>query len=190
MLDILRLQLGKWFTTGYSLNAVLHPWNIVKYSKPLPNQWKYGLPLATASYCWWPCSMSLCLAGLAMLRGRALGLVTAFVFGCLPYIAYAEYLDRRDVAHHRATGRRDLDVHLAVDDLLAHGKDVVERALAAPGQADVHLVDAEVLHEVEDAEFVFDAGILDAGVLQAVAEGLVEQREALRDEPPFAIHFV
>jgi len=93
MLVILRLQVGEWFATGYSLNAVLRPWNVVKYAKPLPNQWKYGLPLATAAYCWWPCCMSLGLAGLAMLRGRALGLVTAFVLGCGPYIVYTEYLD-------------------------------------------------------------------------------------------------
>jgi hypothetical protein len=112
MLVILRLQLGKWFTTGYSLNAVLHPWNIVKYSKPLPNQWKYGLPLATASYCWWPCSMSLGLAGLAMLRGRALGLVTAFVFGCLPYIVYAEYLDLGQRGYDWGYGPRYLMVLL------------------------------------------------------------------------------
>jgi hypothetical protein len=112
VLVILRLQLGKWFTTGYSLNAVLHPWNIVKYSKPLPNQWKYGLPLATASYCWWPCSMSLGLAGLAMLRGRALGLVTAFVFGCLPYIAYTEWLDLGQRTYDWGYGPRYLMVLL------------------------------------------------------------------------------
>jgi hypothetical protein len=93
VLVILRLQIGKWFTTGYALNATIHPWNIVKYVKPTPNQWKYGLPLATGAYCWWPCSMALGLAGLAMLRGRALGLVTAFVVGCVPYIVYMEYLD-------------------------------------------------------------------------------------------------
>ena len=78
--------------------------------------------------------------------------------------------------------QRDLDLHLAVDDLLAEAKDVVERALAAAGQADVGLVDAEVLHQVQDAELVVDAGVLDARVLQAVAQRLVEEREALRDE--------
>ncbi len=93
MLVILRLQLGKWFTTGYSLNAVLHPWNVVKYSKPAPHEWKYGLPLATGSYCWWPASMPLGLAGLARLRGRARGLAFAMAASCLPYIAYCSYLD-------------------------------------------------------------------------------------------------
>jgi hypothetical protein len=112
MLVILRLQLGKWFTTGYSLNAVLHPWNVVKYSKPLPNQWKYGVPLATAAYCWWPCSMSLGVAGLAMLRGRASGLVTAFVVGCLPYIVYTEWLDLGQRTYDWGYGPRYLMVLL------------------------------------------------------------------------------
>ncbi|HEY8040151.1 MAG TPA: hypothetical protein VIF15_10175, partial [Polyangiaceae bacterium] len=92
-LVILRLQLGKWFTTGYSLNAVIHPWNVVKYSMPQPREWKYGLPLATGAYCWWPCSMGVGLAGLAMLRGRALGLVWAMALGCVPYIVYCMWLD-------------------------------------------------------------------------------------------------
>jgi hypothetical protein len=90
---ILRLQVGTWFKTGYSLNEVIRPWNVVKYSTPKPNQWKYGLPLATGAYCWWPCSMALGLAGLAMLRGRALGLVTAFALGCIPLVVYSMYLD-------------------------------------------------------------------------------------------------
>ncbi|HEY1691222.1 MAG TPA: hypothetical protein VGG39_03630 [Polyangiaceae bacterium] len=93
MLVILRAQLGKWFVTGYSLNASLHPWNVVKYAKPTPSQWKYGLPLATSAYCWWPCSASLGLAGLALLRGKARSLWFAFALGCLPYVAYMEYLD-------------------------------------------------------------------------------------------------
>lgn len=93
MLLILRIQLGKWFTTGYALEEVIHPWNIVKYSKPHPNEWKYGLPLATGSYCWWPCSMALGLAGLATVRGRALSIVTAIGIGCIAYITYYSWLD-------------------------------------------------------------------------------------------------
>ncbi|HEY8087535.1 MAG TPA: hypothetical protein VIF09_06820 [Polyangiaceae bacterium] len=87
-LVILRLQLGKWWTTGYSLLAANQPWAAIKYSLPEPNQWKYGLPFATASYCWWPCSMPLGLAGLAMMRGRGRGLAIAMAVGCLPYTAY------------------------------------------------------------------------------------------------------
>ena len=93
MLVILRIQLGKWFTTGYSLNAYIHPWNVVKYSKPTAAQWKYGLPLATASYTWWPASVPLGLAGLVTVRGRALGIATAIALGCLPFIVYCMFLD-------------------------------------------------------------------------------------------------
>ncbi len=93
VLVVLRLQIGRWFTTGYALNEVVHPWNVVKYSQPTPSQWKYGLPLATGAYCWWPCCIALGLAGLALLRGRALGLLFAFVLGCVPYVVYTEYLD-------------------------------------------------------------------------------------------------
>jgi hypothetical protein len=93
MLVILRLQLGKWFTTGYALNAVIHPWNIVKYSKPQLHEWKYGLPLATGSYAWWPASMPLGLAGLSHMKGKARALTFAMVVSCIPYIVFSEYLD-------------------------------------------------------------------------------------------------
>ena len=92
-LVILRLQLGQWWTTGYSLLAVNHPWAAIKYSWPEPNQWKYGLPLATGAYCWWPCSLPLGLAGLATLRGRGRGLAVAMALGCLPYTAYITSLE-------------------------------------------------------------------------------------------------
>ena len=90
---ILRAQLGKWFVTGYSLNEYIHPWNVVKYSKPLPREWKYGLPLATGSYEWWPASVPVGLAGLAMMRGRALGIAVAMAVACLPFIVYCMFLD-------------------------------------------------------------------------------------------------
>lgn len=93
VLVILRLQLGKWFTTGYSLLAVNYPWQTIKYSWPEPNQWRYGVPLATGSYCWWPCSLPLGLAGLATLRGRSRGLVVAIALTCLPYQAYLTSLE-------------------------------------------------------------------------------------------------
>ena len=100
LLVILRLQLGTWFTTGYSLNDTLHHWNRVKFSAPKPSDWRVGLPLATGAYCWWPCSMALGLAGLAMVRGRALAIVSALALGCVPYIIFTEYLD---------LGQRQLD---------------------------------------------------------------------------------
>jgi hypothetical protein len=92
-LVILRLQLGRWFVTGYSLMPILQPWQAVKYSWPKPNEWKYGIPLATGAYCWWPCSLPLGLAGMAMLRGRARGLAVAFAVGALSLFTFLSYLE-------------------------------------------------------------------------------------------------
>ena len=93
VLVILRLQLGKWFTTGYSLNALLRTWNVVKFSVPKAHEWKYGLPLATGAYCWWPVSVPLGLAGLARLRGSAARLGIAMLVGCVAYIPFCMFLD-------------------------------------------------------------------------------------------------
>jgi hypothetical protein len=93
MLGILRLQLGSWFTTGYKLNEVFHTWNVVKFSKPQLQEWKYGLPLATGAYAWWPASVPLGLAGLSHARGKARALIFAMVVSCVPYIVFDEYLD-------------------------------------------------------------------------------------------------
>ncbi len=69
-LIILRLQLGVWFKTGYSLTEVIYPWNKPAWSLPKPNEYRWGLPLAAGAYCWWPASPAVGLAGIALLRGR------------------------------------------------------------------------------------------------------------------------
>jgi hypothetical protein len=88
-LIILRLQLGTWFKTGYSLTEEFYPWAKVAWSLPKPSEYRWGLPLATGSYCWWPSSPAVGLAGLAMLRGRARRLT--FVFFCGTILLLALY---------------------------------------------------------------------------------------------------
>lgn len=66
---ILRLQLGAWFQTGYTISPAIHPESQLRLSWPEPNQWKNGVPLATGSYGWWPAAPALGIAGLL----RALG---------------------------------------------------------------------------------------------------------------------
>jgi hypothetical protein len=66
---ILRLQLGAWFQTGYTISPAIHPEAALRLSWPEPNQWKNGVPLATGSYGWWPAAPALGIAGLL----RALG---------------------------------------------------------------------------------------------------------------------
>ncbi len=83
-----------------------------------------------------------------------------------------------------------LRLDLAVGDLPAHAQHVVERALRAARQADVGHVDAELVHQVEELELGLDARVGDGRVLQAVAQRLVEERDALGDEPPLPADLV
>jgi hypothetical protein len=69
-LVILRLQLGAWFKTGYTLTSTFHPWVGFGISIPNPNEFRFGVPLATGAYCWWPVTFAAGLAGIASLRGE------------------------------------------------------------------------------------------------------------------------
>lgn len=68
-LVVLRLQLGAWFQTGYTIASTIRPEAVFRLSWPRPNELKYGVPLATGAYCWWPATPALGIAGLI----RALG---------------------------------------------------------------------------------------------------------------------
>jgi hypothetical protein len=86
-LVILRLQLGVWFKTGYSLAETTYTWDKAGWSLPEASDYKWGIPLATAAYCWFPCSLAVGLAGLGLLRGRARRLSFVFFVGAVPLLA-------------------------------------------------------------------------------------------------------
>ena len=86
-LVILRLQIGKWFATGYSLTNVFYPWATFQLSLPRANEYKWGIPLVTGAYCWLPCSPAVGLAGIALLRGRAQRMGFIFFFAYIPFFA-------------------------------------------------------------------------------------------------------
>jgi hypothetical protein len=90
---ILRVQLGSWFTTGYSLNEIIHPWNVAKYGWPHASEWKFALPLATGSYAWFPCSLAIGAAGIASLRRRASGIIVVLAIGFVAFEAYYQHID-------------------------------------------------------------------------------------------------
>ncbi len=92
-LVILRVQLGEWFTTGYSLLKIIHPWAVPKYAWPKPNEWRFALPLATGSYAWFPCSLALGAAGISSLRRAASGLAVIFGISYLTFNAYYQAVD-------------------------------------------------------------------------------------------------
>ena len=64
-LIILRLQaFGTWFKTAYAIAPSIHPESELRLSFPKPNEWKWGIPMAFGSYCWWPVAPALGIAGL------------------------------------------------------------------------------------------------------------------------------
>jgi hypothetical protein len=69
-LVILRLQLGQWFKTGYSLTSEFHPSMVLGFSWPHPSEFKASFALATGAYCWWPCAPALGLLGLVAATPR------------------------------------------------------------------------------------------------------------------------
>jgi hypothetical protein len=86
-LVILRLQLGQWFKTGYSLVATFDPWAVLGWSLPKPSEYRWGFPLAAGAYCWAPCSPAVALAGLASLRGEARRVAIVLATGCSALVA-------------------------------------------------------------------------------------------------------
>ena len=64
------------------------------------------------------------------------------------------------------------------------------RARAGPGESDVRRVDAELVHEMEEAELLVECRILDRGALEAVAQGLVVELDLGRSRAFAAIPVV
>lgn len=85
---VLHQQLGVWFTTGYSINEFIHPWNKYEFGKPEPAEWKWGFPLATGAYCWFPASVALGMFGLARARRGSRVLAVAMVFSATALLVF------------------------------------------------------------------------------------------------------
>ncbi len=92
-LVILRLQVGVWFKTGYSLTEIYYPWNRFTFSQPLPDEIRAGIPLASGAYCWWPCAPAIGLAGLAALRGRARRIAFIMAISFVPFFTFYTLFD-------------------------------------------------------------------------------------------------
>ena len=70
-LVILRLQLGVWFKTGYSISDQYFSFGKVSFGLPGPEDLKVGIPLAIDSYSFFPVAPMLAAAGSMLVRGRA-----------------------------------------------------------------------------------------------------------------------
>jgi hypothetical protein len=87
-LVILRLQLGVWFKTGYSLTSEFHPWMQIAWSLPRPSEFKSSFALASGSYCWWPCAPALGMLGLAAIPARARHIAFMLIVSSAPLVLF------------------------------------------------------------------------------------------------------
>ena len=92
-LVILHAQVGQWFKTGYSITELYYPWNKLTFSAPKPDEIRAGFPLASGSYCWWPCAPAIGLAGLASLRGRARRIAFVMFASFVPFFTFYTLFD-------------------------------------------------------------------------------------------------
>ncbi|HVR20278.1 MAG TPA: hypothetical protein VMS65_11295 [Polyangiaceae bacterium] len=97
-LVILRLQLGRWFHTGYWIAPRFHPEAELVLSLPDPRYLKLSIPLGTGAYCWWPAAPALALAGLLpALRGGErrvvimLGVSVTVLMGFYSFVEFGRY---------------------------------------------------------------------------------------------------
>jgi hypothetical protein len=85
--------MGRWLTTGYSLTESYYPWFATKWSLPKANEYRFGVPLDTGSYSWWPCSPAVGIAGLMLLRGRSRSIFFIFAASYVPFFVFYTLLE-------------------------------------------------------------------------------------------------
>jgi hypothetical protein len=90
-LIILRLQLGEWFKTGYSIAPLFFWWTKAVYDVPAMDAWKYGLPFMTASYSFFPIAPAFAVAGLLILGRRLSFMFTVGIVGHLAFYTAAAF---------------------------------------------------------------------------------------------------
>jgi hypothetical protein len=92
---VLRLQLGSWFRTAYSISETIHPEAALKLSPPAPNQLRLPVPLAFGSYCFWPASFALGSAGLVQALGgrerRVVFMLVTSACALMGFYAFVEF---------------------------------------------------------------------------------------------------
>src|SRR5260370_5529836 len=86
--------------------------------------------------------------------------------------------DRANVGFDGAGRGVGANLHAIGGDLAGESFGVLDGAGASAGKANVQRIDAERFHQMQDFDFFFDAGIVDRGILQAVAEGFVVEQDA------------
>ncbi len=98
-LVILRLQLGVWFKTGYSIAPLYYDWAMLRWSIPTRDAWRFGVPLATMAYCFFPAAAAIGAAGLVLLGRRITFTLVLGTFALLAFYTYLEFGRYRDFGY-------------------------------------------------------------------------------------------
>ena len=91
---------------------------------------------------------------------------------------FRNFDDGLDVVLVRARGAIRANFHARLNDFARESFGVRVGARTGAGETDIHRVDAERFHQVQDFDFLGDAGIVDRRILQAVAKGFVIEHHA------------
>jgi len=173
-LIILRLQTGAWFKTGYDVAVQFYWWTKLVLNIPQRDAWKYGIPLATGAYCYFPAAAALGVAGLIIAGRRVsfmLGLGALGLLGWYTACAFGRY---RDFGY----GPR---YHLPIVIAMAVGTGVLFAPLFANLRRRLQLP-AALVHE-GTAVLAFAAMVIGlvrlAPLLYPYAHGLLHQRSAI-----------
>ncbi len=87
-LVVLRLQIGAWFKTGYSVSELIYGYRMSAMSLPKSYEFKWGLPLAAGAYYWWPAAPAIGVMGLVWMRNNARAMRFVLVVSGLALVAF------------------------------------------------------------------------------------------------------
>jgi hypothetical protein len=96
---VLHLQYGRWFHVGYELAADKYWWAKIRMNVPPRDAWKYGVPLMTSAYCFFPAAAALGAAGLIWAGRRVAFMIGVGVLGVLVFYVYCSYGRYRDFGY-------------------------------------------------------------------------------------------
>ena len=86
--------------------------------------------------------------------------------------------DGANVVFMRSRGAVGLDLHPVRGDFAGQRFGVGVSACPSAGETDIDRVDSQGFHQMQDFDLFFDAGVVDRGILQTIAQGFVVHQDA------------
>src|SRR5947209_8059728 len=96
--------------------------------------------------------------------------------------ALRHFGDGANVVLMGARGTVGADLHLGPGDFAGQGFRISQRTRPSAGQADIHRVDSQRLHQVQNFNLFPDRGVVNGGVLETIPEGFVVEHDSATAE--------